>query len=61
MWLDPANPYGSIPNKLVEVTITKPHICNTILHLILAYYNQVSKRVSDSGLTSEWDRAASSL
>lgn len=54
LWLDPANTCDFITNKLVVTTVTNP-MCNTIPHLVMSYYFEVSMRVSASVKSSEWD------
>ena len=43
--LDLKNAYGSIPHKLVELTLKRYHILDRISNLILDYYN-----------TSRWEQ-----
>lgn len=37
LWLDLANAYGSIPHKLVQLSLTKYHVPERIQNLILDY------------------------
>lgn len=54
LWLDLTNTYGSIPHKLVEVSLEKHHIPQKVKGLIFDYYNKFSFRVSSGQLTSDW-------
>lgn len=50
-WLDLANAYGSIPDKLVETSLVQHHVPGKIMNLILGCYKCLSLRVT-SGTTS---------
>lgn len=50
---DLANAYGSIPNKLVQTTMSKYHVPHHLADLILDYYNQFRIRVSAGVVTLE--------
>ncbi|XP_063080140.1 uncharacterized protein LOC134470047 [Engraulis encrasicolus] len=56
LWLDLANAYGSIPHKLVELSLCKYHVPEKVRHLILDYYDHFSLRVSSGATTSDWHR-----
>ncbi|XP_061902037.1 uncharacterized protein LOC133649222 [Entelurus aequoreus] len=56
LWLDLANAYGSIPHKLVELSLSRYHVPEKICNLILDYYNNFSLRVSSGTSTSDWHR-----
>ena len=56
LWLDLANAYGSIPHKLVEVTLCKHHIPDKFTDLICNYYNHVKLRFTVNGFTTNWQR-----
>ena len=56
VWLDLANAYGSIPHKLVDVTLRKHHVPEKIRELICDYYNGFNVRVSSDVMTSNWHR-----
>lgn len=59
LWLDLANAYGSIPHKLVQLTLTKYHVPSRIRDLIADYYSNFRKRVSSGAITSRWQSASS--
>lgn len=54
IWLDLTNAYGSIPHKLVEVTLERYHVPQKVKQLILDYYSKFSVRVSVGTLSSDW-------
>ncbi len=56
LWLDLANAYGSIPHKLVELTLTKHHIPTRVRDLIADYYNNFRMRTSSGAVTSGWHK-----
>ncbi len=56
LWLDLTNVYGSIPHKLVELSLNRYHVPKKICSLILDYYNNFSLRVSSGTSTSDWHR-----
>ncbi|XP_038147774.1 uncharacterized protein LOC119787807 [Cyprinodon tularosa] len=56
LWLDLANAYGSIPHKLVELSLSRYHVPEKVRHLILDYYEDFSLRVSSGASTSDWHR-----
>ncbi|KAI4880969.1 hypothetical protein NFI96_033174 [Prochilodus magdalenae] len=51
LWLDLANAYGSIPHKLVEISLVRHHVPHKIRDLILDYYNCFSLRVTSGTIT----------
>ncbi|XP_049324773.1 uncharacterized protein LOC125789951 [Astyanax mexicanus] len=56
LWLDLANAYGSVPHKLVEITLNHYHIPHKIKDLILNYYGNFRLRVTSGSTTSNWHR-----
>ncbi|KAI4876470.1 hypothetical protein NFI96_017397 [Prochilodus magdalenae] len=56
LWLDLANAYGSIPHKLVEITLDRHHIPHKIKDLVLNYYGNFRLRVTSGSITSNWHR-----
>ena len=52
LWLDLANAYGSIPHKLVEISLVRHYVPDKIRDLILDYYNCFSLRVTSGTITS---------
>ena len=52
LWLDLANVYDSIPHKLVQTTMTKYHVLQQVVDLILDYYDQFRMRVT----AGEWHK-----
>ncbi|KAI4901999.1 hypothetical protein NFI96_003045 [Prochilodus magdalenae] len=56
LWLDLANAYGSIPHKLVEITLARHHIPHKIKDLVLNYYRNFRLGVMSGSITSSWHR-----
>lgn len=52
-WLDLANAYGSIPQKLVKTTLYRDHIPCKIKDL-QDYYENFRLRVTSGSITSNW-------
>ena len=44
IWLDLANAFGSIPHKIIEVTLQKYHIPDRVTTLLMDYYNNFYMR-----------------
>ena len=47
LWLNLKNAYGSIPHKLVELTLKRYHVPEGISNLILDYYNTFKVRTNE--------------
>ncbi|XP_028310814.1 uncharacterized protein LOC114468234 [Gouania willdenowi] len=56
LWLDLANAFGSIPHKLVQLTLTKYHVPSKCRDLIADYYTNFRMRVSSGAITSHWHK-----
>ncbi|XP_063056077.1 uncharacterized protein LOC134450154 [Engraulis encrasicolus] len=56
LWLDLANAFGSIPHKLVQLTLVKHHVPSKCRDLIADYYNNFSMRVSAGATPSSWHK-----
>lgn len=56
LWLDLANAFGSIPHKLVQLTLMKHHVPSRCRDLIADYYSNFSMRVSSGEITSSWHK-----
>jgi hypothetical protein len=56
LWLDLANAYGSIPHKLVEMTLTKYHVPEKFRLLLQNYYDNFRMRFSVKDRTTAWQR-----
>lgn len=56
LWLDLANAYGSIPHKLVELTLRRYHIPDRFVDLLKHYFNGFKMRYSTNGFTTDWQR-----
>ncbi|KAK7915663.1 hypothetical protein WMY93_011424 [Mugilogobius chulae] len=54
LWLDLENAYGSIPHKLVQLTLTKHHVPQRVIDLVTDYYSNFRIRVSSGAVTSSW-------
>ena len=56
LWLYLANAVGSIPHKLVQLTLTKYHVPSKCRDLIADYYTIFRMRVSSGAITSRWHK-----
>ena len=56
LWLDMANADGSIPHKLVELTLKKHHVPEKMTTLILDYYESFQIRISSGQVRSDGHR-----
>lgn len=56
LWLDLANAYGSIPHKLVELSLLRHHVPSKVADLILDYYKNFRLRATAGSVTSDWHR-----
>ena len=56
LWLDLANAYGSIPHKLVELTLKKYHIPQNVQHLLKQYFDGFYLRFTTRDFTTNWQR-----
>ncbi|XP_031418446.1 uncharacterized protein LOC105897391 [Clupea harengus] len=56
LWLDLANAFGSIPHKLVQLTLRKHHVPSRCRDLIADYYSNFRMRVSSGAITSSWHK-----
>ena len=56
LWLDLANAFGSIPHKLVQLTLRKHHVPSRCRDLIADYYRNFRMRVSSGAITSSWQK-----
>ncbi|XP_061925310.1 uncharacterized protein LOC133664585 [Entelurus aequoreus] len=56
LWLDLANAFGSIPHKLVQLTLMKHHVPSRCRDLIADYYSNFRMRVSSGPTTSSWHK-----
>ena len=52
LWLDLVNAFGSIPHKLVQLTLEKHHVPSRCRDLIADYYTNFRMRVSSGATTS---------
>jgi hypothetical protein len=56
LWLDLANAFGSIPHKLVHLTLTKHYVPSKCRDLIADYYTNFRMRVSSGAIISHWHK-----
>jgi hypothetical protein len=56
LWLDLANAYGSIPHKLVELTLQKYHVPAQIQQLLKHYFDHFKMRFTVNDFTTSWQR-----
>ena len=56
LWLDLANAYGSILQKLSEEVLRRHHIPNIVSKLLRDYYNDFLIRVTSRMTMSAWHR-----
>ena len=52
IWLDLANAYGSMPHKLVQLTLEKYHVPAKTRHLLEEYFNRLELRFSIGDYTT---------
>lgn len=53
LWLDLANAYGSIPHKLLQLTLTNHHVPSRARDLLADYYGNIRMRESSGEITSQ--------
>jgi hypothetical protein len=56
LWLDLANAYGSIPHKLVQLTLQRYHIPEKIQDLLKDYFDRMKMRFTVGNYTTAWQR-----
>ena len=56
IWLDLANAYGTIPHKLVELTLARYHVPEKFRSLIQDYYARFNMRFTVNGYTTALQR-----
>ena len=56
LWLDLANAYGSIPHKLVDLTLAKYHIPLRVRDMLKHYFNNFVMRFTVADYTTAWQR-----
>ncbi|XP_069114421.1 uncharacterized protein [Argopecten irradians] len=56
LWLDLANAYGSIPHKLVEMTMEKYHVPEKFRILLKDYFDSFQMRFTVGDYTTAWQR-----
>ncbi|CAC5357420.1 unnamed protein product [Mytilus coruscus] len=56
LWLDLANAYGSIPHKLVDLTLKKYHIPGKVREMLQHYFNNFIMRFTVADYTTAWQR-----
>ena len=56
LWLDLANAYGSIPHKLVELTLRKYHVPETFVNMLKGYFDGFKMRYTVDDFTTDWQR-----
>ena len=56
VWLDLTNAYGSIPHKLVELTLERYHIPVKVKDIIKLYYRRFFLRFTFNNATTAWQR-----
>jgi len=54
IWLDLANAYGTIPHKIVELTLEQYHVPEKIRMLLKDYYDRFKMRFSVTDYTTSW-------
>ena len=52
IWLDLANAYGTIPHKLIEITLEKYHVPVELREMIMDYYSNFHIRFSTKDFTT---------
>lgn len=56
LWLDLADAFGSIPHKLIQLTLLKHHVSSRCRDIITDYYNNFRIRVSSGAVESSWHK-----
>lgn len=56
LWLDLANAYGSIPHKLVELTLQRYHFPEKVQILLRNYFDSFKMRFTVQDYTTAWQR-----
>ena len=56
MWLDLANAYGSIPHKLVDLTLKICHIPAMVREMLQYYFNNYIMRFTVADYTTAWQK-----
>lgn len=58
LWLDLANAYSSIPQKLEEAALVRHHVLSNIKNLIMDYSDNFMCHLTSTGLKKESSRDA---
>lgn len=56
LWLDLINAYGTIPHKLVELTLKTYHIPERFQKLLQYYFDRFNMRFTCGDFTTDWQR-----
>lgn len=56
LWLDISNAYGTIPHKLVDLTLQAYHVPGKVQHLLQEYFNRFRMRFTCGHFTTSWQR-----
>ena len=56
IWLDLANAYGSMPHKLVQLTLQRYHVPEKIRQLLESYFDRLELRFTVQNFTTAWQR-----
>ncbi|XP_033755855.1 uncharacterized protein LOC117338607 [Pecten maximus] len=56
VWLDLANAYGSMPHKLVQMTLERYHVPEKIRLLLQRYFDRLQLRFTVQDFTTSWQR-----
>lgn len=56
LWLDLTNAYGTIPHKLVELTLKTYHVPERFQKLLQCYFNKFKMRFTCGDVTTDWQR-----
>jgi len=56
IWLDLANAYGSMPHKLVQLTLERYHVPEKIRKMLQRYYDLFKMRLIVQDYTTAWQR-----
>ena len=52
--MDLANAFGSIPHRLIEITLRTYHVPESFIELIMNYYDNFKIRFSLNNFTTAW-------
>ena len=61
LWLDLANAYGSIPHRVIDITLERYHVPLKIRSLLQDYFDRIEMRFSVGSFVTKWQRLGMGL